>query len=105
MFDSATSEFKLTSQMRVFYVATFTGTTARAYSRPPYCSAGYVNHVAVRNVAASDTLAHEFGHILLNSGDHTGIDNTSDKNNLMFAPGRSGSDLDASQCKKIYNNA
>jgi hypothetical protein len=55
--------------------------------------------------AFHDTLAHELGHILLNSGNHAGIDNPSDNRNLMFAPGRTASDLDASQCAIIFGNA
>jgi len=109
VYDGATNEYKLSSRMRAFYVQTFSGYEARAFSRPEYCAKGtassYANHLLVNNTAASDTLAHEFGHILLNNEDHQGIDNPSDTNNLMFAPGRTGSELDASQCKKIYNNA
>ncbi|HEY9435176.1 MAG TPA: DUF4157 domain-containing protein [Blastocatellia bacterium] len=109
MFDGAKSEYSLSSRMRAFYVETFTPSDALAYSSPPYCSIGdqepYLNHVVVRNDALKDTLAHELGHILLNSGEHKGIDNPSDKKNLMFAPGRTASDLDDSQCKIIYNNA
>jgi len=109
MFNGATSEYTLSSRMRIFYVATINPTTALGYSTPPYCAVGdeapYINHAVIPDVALSDTLAHELGHILLNSGKHEGIDNPSDKNNLMFSPGRTASDLDDSQCKIIYNNA
>jgi hypothetical protein len=109
MFDGATAEWGLSSRMRVFFVETFHPGDNLAYSIPPYCATGdegpYVNHAVLRNTALSDTLAHEFGHILLNSADHHGIDDKNDKNNLMYAPGRTGSKLDDSQCKIIYNNA
>src|SRR5437868_5787780 len=109
MYDGATAEFKLSSRMRAFYVQTFSGHVALGYSIPPYCATGtaasYANHLVIQDSGLKDTLAHELGHILLNSGEHKGIDNPSDKNNLMFAPGRTASDLDASQCKIIYNNA
>jgi len=109
MWDGATTEFKLSSRMRAFYVDTLNPTSARAYSRPPFCATGkaspYVNHIVVSNSGSNDTLAHELGHVLLNSGDHHGIDNPADTKNLMLSPGRTGSDLDASQCKIIYNNA
>jgi Domain of unknown function (DUF4157) len=109
MWDGATSTHNLSSRMRVFFVETLNPTTARAYSRPPFCATGaaapYVNHAVIPNNALNDTLAHELGHILINSGDHTGIDNPADTRNLMFAPGRTASDLDASQCAVIYRNA
>lgn len=109
MWDSATNNHNLSSRMRVFFVETFSPTTALGYSKPPFCATGiaapYVNHVVLPNNALSDTLAHEFGHVLLNSGAHAGIDNSADNRNLMFAPGRTASDLDASQCATIYGNA
>lgn len=109
MFDGATTRYTLGSRMKVFYIATLSGNDALAYSIPPYCAIGssapYVNHAVIKNAALSDTMAHEFGHILINSGDHHGIDNPSDSCNIMYAPGRTGSNLDASQANIIYNNA
>jgi hypothetical protein len=109
MWDSATAAHNLSSRMRVFFVESLNPATALAYSRPPFCATGvaapYVDHVVVPNAALPDTLAHEFGHVLLDSGRHTGIDNTADTRNLMFAPGRTASDLDTSQCATIFANA
>jgi Domain of unknown function (DUF4157) len=109
MFDGATRKYNLSSRMRVFYVATMTPTTALAKSLPSYCATGgaapYLDHVEVNNGALSDTLAHEFGHILLDSGQHSGIDNPADTRNVMFAPGRTASDLDTTQCSTIFGNA
>ena len=109
MFDGATARYKLGSRMRVFYVETLSGKNALAYSKPPYCAIDdatpYVNHAVIKNAALPDTLAHEFGHILLNNGVHHGIDDPTDTCNIMYAPGRTGSVIDASQAKIIYNNA
>lgn len=109
MFNGATTLYSLGSRMRVFYIDTLSGQEALAYSLPPYCATGaaapYVNHAVIKNAALDDTLAHEFGHILINSGDHHGIDDTSDSCNIMYAPGRTGSVIDASQANIIYNNA
>ena len=109
MFDGATSAHSLSSRMRVFYVGTMTPATALANSLPPYCATGtaapYLDHVEINNSALPDTLAHEFGHILLNSDRHSGIDNPADTRNLMFAPGRTASDLDTTQCATVFGNA
>jgi len=100
-FDGAASKYKLASRLKIFYVATFSGADAYAIT----CDAGhYVNHTVIQNDALSDTLAHELGHHLLDNDEHHGIDNPSDTKNLMFAPGRTASELDDSQCKIIYNN-
>ena len=109
MFDGATTLYSLSSRMRVFYVETFSGYSALAYSLPPYCATGpaapYVNHAVLKDAALSDTLAHEFGHILINNDVHHGVDNTTDSCNIMYSPGRTGSVIDASQANTIYNNA
>jgi hypothetical protein len=109
MFDGGTTAHNLSSRMRVFYVATMTPNKGRANSTPPYCATGasapYLDYVEVNNTALPDTLAHELGHILLDSGRHSGIVNPADTTNLMFAPGRTGSNLDATQCSTIFGNA
>jgi hypothetical protein len=109
MYDGATTLYTLGSRMRVFYVATMSGTDALAYSIPPYCAIGsaapYVNHAVIKNDALPDTMAHEFGHILLNNGLHHGIDNPTDSCNIMWAGTRTGSVIDASQANIIYTNA
>jgi hypothetical protein len=109
MLDGAINKYGLTSRMKVFYVADM-DPSARGTSRPPYFSKGsassHVNTAKITNSGMKRSLAHEFGHILLDSGQHTGIDNPSDKGNLMIPSNDStGEDIDASQCKTIYNNA
>jgi hypothetical protein len=99
MYDQATNTHSLSSRMRVFLVNTFSGYGAAGFSRPPYCDGGgYANHVILSNSAsgATNPLAHEFGHILQNSGVH------STAPNLMAPSG--GTVLDSSQCSTCYAN-
>jgi hypothetical protein len=103
MFDGATKEYSLSSRMRAFYVETFSGKPgAGGFSKPPYCANGnaapYVNHLVLQNTAPESGLAHELGHILLNSGDHP-----TEKDNLMGPEG--GSVINDTQCKTMYNSA
>ena len=100
MYDEANLAHTLSSRMRVFLVDTFSGYGAAGFSRPPYCAGGgYANHVILSNVAsgATNPLAHEFGHILLNSGDH------STSPNLMAPSG--GTVLNPTQCATCFTNA
>ena len=100
MYDRATRAHSLSSRMRVFFVHTFSGFgTADGFSRPPYCSGGYANHVILSNSVSTTTnpLAHEFGHILLNSGVHATLPN------LMAPTG--GTVLSAADCATCYANA
>ena len=99
MYDEATKAHALSSRMRVFLVKTFSGYGAAGFSRPPYCAGGYANHVILSNTAAGATnpLAHEFGHILQNSGTH------STAPNLMAPSG--GTVLDPTQCATCFTNA
>jgi len=105
MYTGATADHGLSSRMRVFFPASTSGYPARAFSRPPYCAGGFPNHVVIYPNALPDTMAHEFGHILLNSAAHAGIVNPADTTNLMVSPGRTGSNLDTSQCATIFENA
>src|SRR5438445_13829757 len=105
MYTGATAAHGLSSRMRVFFPASTSGYPARAFSRPPYCAGGFPNHVVIYPNALPDTMAHEFGHILLNSAAHAGIVNPADTTNLMVSPGRTGSNLDTSQCATIFENA
>ena len=74
IYDRATQAHSLSIRMRVFFVRTFSGYGGAGFSRPPYCAGGgYANHVILQNSSSTsiNPLAHEFGHILLNSGNHT----------------------------------
>jgi peptidoglycan hydrolase-like protein with peptidoglycan-binding domain len=96
----ASADFGLSSPIRVFYVASTTPSD-RGYSFPPFCatgaSAGLNGMAAVTNTAASRTLAHELGHILMNSPTHP-----PDTNNLMHETNTAtGEQLTAAQCATI----
>jgi hypothetical protein len=100
----ATARFKLSSRLRAFYPATVSP-DARAYSRPPYCARGTAaplnGMVGVSNSGKSRSLAHELGHILLNSGDHP-----ADTGNIMHETNTStGEALTPAQQATVYSNA
>jgi len=105
LYTGAAAAHSLTSRFRVFYPGSTHGYPAYAFNRSQSCDGGFANHIVVYPAPLTDTLAHEFGHILLNSGAHTGIDNPADTTNVMFGPGRTGSNLDATQCATIFGNA
>jgi hypothetical protein len=105
--NGSTSKFKLGGSLRSFYVASvFSGEISdRGYSFPPYCATGNAAPLngmsVVTNTGANRTLAHELGHILLNSGDHP-----ADTKNLMHSTNTAtGNDLTATQQATIYHNS
>ena len=109
LYNGAATTHGLSARFRAFYVETISG-SPRAYSLPPYCATGaqasLVNMMAVSNSGQDRSLAHELGHILLNSDKHTGIDDPSTTDNLMVPTNTAtGETLDATQCTKIYGNA
>jgi hypothetical protein len=75
MYLGATALFGLTARVRAFFPATFSGlgAGARGYSVNPACGTGGAavirNMAVVRNTGTERSLAHELGHILLDSGD------------------------------------
>jgi hypothetical protein len=102
--NGAVTTFKLGARLRAFYVATIS-TGSRADSYPPYCATGTAAPLSgmatVSNSGAGRSLAHELGHILLNSPDHP-----ADAKNLMHPTNSAtGSDLTAPQRASIYANA
>jgi len=108
-YNGAAAAHGTTGRFRTFYVASISS-GARADSYPPYCATGTAaplsGMVSVTNSGASRSLAHEFGHILINSASHTGIDNPADTGNLMVPTNTStGEALDATQCTTIFGNA
>jgi hypothetical protein len=109
MRSGATAAFSLGSRIKVFYVESMTP-SERAVCFPRYCAGGarapFRDHAYVTNSGANRSLAHEFGHILLNNGNHTGVDNPSDTSNLMVPTNSAtGENLDNSQRATIYGNA
>jgi hypothetical protein len=103
MFDEATRVHSLSSRMRVFLVATGSGYPGAGFSLPPYCATGsgsrFVNYVVLSNSVSATTnpLAHEFGHILLNSGAHT--------TSPDFMAPSGGTVISPTDCAIIFGNA
>ncbi len=103
-FSGATNELNLSSRIRAFYVSTISSRD-RGYSLPPYCATGDAaalqGMVVVSNSGMQRTLAHELGHVLLNSGVHP-----PDTNNLMHETNTAtGEQLTPEQCATINANA
>ena len=77
------------------------GYKASGYSLPPFCATGaaapFRNMAIIQNTGDTSTLAHEIGHILLNSGAHPA-------HTLMSGRPRPN-ELTDPQCSTIYKNA
>lgn len=104
LMSGATADLGLSSRIRAFFVATI-NSGAPSYSVPPFCATGPAaplqDMAVVANSASVRGLAHEIGHILLNSGSHPAI-----PANLMSpvaAP--PGEQLTSAQCATIFANA
>ena len=108
-YDGASVEYGLGSRFRAFYVDTL-NPSSRAYSRPPIWATGaaapYVGMVGVTNGATERSLAHEFGHILLNVNDTTHTTHPGGTDNLMEPTNSAtGATLEPAQCATIFANA
>ncbi|MGH7516505.1 MAG: eCIS core domain-containing protein [Gemmatimonadales bacterium] len=104
LFSGATADFGLSSRVRAFLVASV-NSGAPSYSVPPFCAtgaaAGLRDMAVVANSASVRGLAHELGHVLLNSGVHP-----ADPLNLMSPVATPpGEQLTAPQCATIFANA
>ena len=104
LFDGATQLYNLSSRMRAFYVATFSGAMADvlAMSFAPSCGGPYVGYIIVRNAAPDLGLAHELGHILL---EEAGVRHSDQAYNLMAVPPKTGRVINPEQRLIIYSNA
>ena len=103
LFQGATTRFGLGARIRAFYPATFSGYSSAGYSVPPFCATGAASPlrgmVVLSNATTREDLAHEVGHILLNSGVHPAT-------NLMSPfGGRIVVRLTDPQCRTIHSNA
>ena len=101
---NGTALFGMASRIKVFYVESMNPPN-RGLSFPPFCSSGarssFVNHTYISNTAERRSLAHELGHILLNSGNHP-----ADTNNLMHPTNTAtGEVLTPAQRITIFTNA
>jgi len=92
--------FNMRGRLHAFYFERI-NPSARATSNPEYCSSSLaLNHIYITNSAASRTLAHEFGHILLNGYFHE-----LPADNLMHPSNTAtGSNLTPEQCATIRSN-
>jgi hypothetical protein len=74
LYNGASLAFGFGGRYRAFFVADFNGIRASGYSLPPYCATGsaapFRYSADIDNGGDSATLAHELGHILINSGAH-----------------------------------
>jgi len=106
LFTGAAAAFGLNARFRAFFPGTFSGITASGYSFPPFCATGpaaaFRNVLVVNNGGDTASLAHELGHILLNSGAHPagGLMTPRPARPAMRLPR-----LSDPQCTTLYNNA
>ncbi len=93
---SATAAFALSAQLRVFYPPAI-AVAAAGYAYPPFCPVA-AGTIVMSNNADSTDLAHEIGHILMNSASHP--DDT-----VMNPTGPPSSvRLTDRQCRAAYRN-
>jgi hypothetical protein len=107
MFLGATATFGLTARIRAFFPATFSPLgAARGYSLTPACATGGAavirNMAVVRNTGTERSLAHEIGHLLLNTSAHPG-GTTNVMVDTRTAP--LGETFTDTQCTTIHANA
>lgn len=90
-----------TARFSAFFAATASGISASGYS----CRAGlgpaplFRNKIVVLNSGSTDTLAHELGHHLIDSGAHSPADS------IMAGRPRPTLRITDTQCGRIYGNA
>ncbi|MBR0713548.1 DUF4157 domain-containing protein [Bradyrhizobium liaoningense] len=102
LINGAMTTFGLSARIRTFYVPTLS-THNRADSCPPGISTALASRAAyVSNDAMGRSLAHEMGHILLDSGAHRKA-----VTNIMTSTNEAplGETIDDGQCNTIYRNA
>ena len=98
----ARAAFGLGARIQAFFVQGMTGTGAAGNSIPRFCATGpaapFRGVTVIQNTADSSALAHEVGHILLNSGAHPA-------GTLMTPALPLPLEITDPQCRTIYNNA
>jgi Domain of unknown function (DUF4157) len=101
LFTGARAAFGLGARFQAFFVPTLIGQNASANSLPPFCATGgaapFRNVTVIENSADDSTLAHEMGHMLLNSGAHPA--------GTIMQPRPRPNEITDPQCTTIYNNA
>lgn len=103
---TATAVLGLGGRIRAFFVATVTGRLpgSRGYSFPPFSgpAASVRDMVVVRNSGTEKTLAHEIGHVLINTG-HPGVAGQTLMDPTGVAP--LGEAITNPDCATLYANA
>ena len=106
LFNGASAAFGLGARFRAFFPATLSGMAASGYSYPPFCATGpaspFRDFLVAQNSGDTSTLAHELGHILLNSGAHPAGSIMSPR---PAPPAIRPPQFSDPQCTGIYNNA
>jgi Domain of unknown function (DUF4157) len=101
LYTGASAAFGLGARIRAFFVRDMTGYGASGYSLPPFCATGpaapFTGVAVIQNSGDTSTLAHEIGHILLNSGAHPA--------GTLMAPRPRPNEITDPQCTTIYSNA
>jgi hypothetical protein len=99
MYRGGAATYGMNAALRAFFVE---DSRASGYSFPPYCATGGASLVRgmaiINNSGNTDTLAHELGHILINSGSHTPA------GSVMASRPRPTLRLTDWQCNRIYAN-
>lgn len=98
LFRHARTNLGFNARIQAYFVPDLIGTKDSAYSYPRYCSAKWEGTAVVSNTSDDSTLAHEIGHILLNSGLHP-------KATIMQTPPPRPNEITDKQCKRIYESA
>jgi hypothetical protein len=102
MMIGATAQFGLTSRIKAFFLQSFSGSGALAYSVPNFCGTGPAfvlrGMAVIPNVAGRGDLAHESVHILTNMEGHRPAPNLMSTDPL-------GVVLTNTQRNRIYNGA
>jgi hypothetical protein len=98
LFDHAHQNLGFGARIQAYFVPAFKGIKDSALSYPPLCKAGkWLGTTFLSDTADNSTLAHEIGHILMNSSEHP-------KNTIMGSRPRPNEITDQ-QCKRIYDSA
>lgn len=98
LFNHARNDLGFKARIQAYFVPAFKGFKESAYSYPRYCTADkWLGTTIISNSADDSTLAHEIGHILLDSGRHP-------KDTIMGERPRPNEITDK-QCKRIYESA
>jgi hypothetical protein len=99
LFNHARKDLGFSARIQAYFVPAFKGVTAAAHSYPRLCSPGkWLGTTVLTNSSDHSTLAHEIGHILLNSSRHP-------KDTIMGSPRPRPNEVTDKQCQRVYDSA